>query len=44
MNIEARKIAFAQSLSKIEKETLLDTIEALLACESTSHPRTKKSH
>lgn len=36
MNIEARKISLAQRLFAIQKETILDKIEALLAHESTS--------
>ncbi|MFT5250059.1 MAG: putative transcriptional regulator [bacterium] len=36
MNIEARKITLAHRLLTIQKEGLLDKIEALLAFESTS--------
>jgi predicted transcriptional regulator len=42
MNIEARKISLAQRLFAIQKETLLDKIEALLAYESTSLTQEQK--
>jgi hypothetical protein len=42
MNIEARKISLAQRLFAIQKETLLDKIEALLAHESTSLTQEQK--
>jgi len=42
MNIEARKISLAQRLFAIQKETLLDKIEALLVYESTSLTQEQK--